>query len=99
MARDTCEPAVIDLIAQGDAKACEQRLDFLCWNLDAEQLIEARVAQTTERIMYLMIFGILVGLGFAYVFSNRISEPLKQLARSVSVIATGDFSQRVAVYG
>lgn len=61
--------------------------------------LQARVNQTTERIVYLLIFGILLGLIFAYAFANRITNPLQKLTESALVIGKGDFSHRVTVRG
>lgn len=61
--------------------------------------LKARVSQTTERIIYLLIFGILVGLTFSYFFANKITNPIKKLTESALIIGKGDFTHRVTVKG
>lgn len=61
--------------------------------------LKARVSQTTERIVYLLIFGILIGLAFAYFFASRITKPIKKLTESALIIGKGDFEHRVTVKG
>ncbi|MBI2453705.1 SpoIIE family protein phosphatase [Candidatus Peregrinibacteria bacterium] len=59
--------------------------------------LQARVVRTMERIALLLIFGILLGLGFGWSFSQRITTPLQQLTSGALVLAKGDFTARVNV--
>lgn len=59
--------------------------------------LQARVLRTTERIVFLLIFGILLGLGFGWFFSDRITNPIAKLTMGALVLAKGDFTARVAV--
>lgn len=61
--------------------------------------LKARVSQTTERILYLLIFGVLIGLAFAYFFAGRITNPIQKLTESALIIGKGDFKHRVTVKG
>lgn len=66
------------------------------YNVTYEHLL-ARVRATTERIILLIVFGILVGLLAGYHFSVRITKPILELTSVVSVIAKGKFQERATV--
>ncbi|MEK7523604.1 MAG: SpoIIE family protein phosphatase [Patescibacteria group bacterium] len=59
--------------------------------------LRARVIHTTQRIVFLLIFGVLLGLGFGWYFSQRITTPIEQLTAGALVLAKGDFKARVMV--
>lgn len=59
--------------------------------------LQLRVFRTTQRIVFLLIFGILLGLGFGYHFAFRITNPIQKLKESALTIAKGDFKARVKV--
>src|SRR3989338_4734335 len=61
--------------------------------------LQARVRQTTERIVYLLVFGIMLGLAFGWYFATRITEPIKKLSLSAEIIGKGNFAERVNVKG
>lgn len=56
-----------------------------------------RIRSMTERIVLLMIFGIMVGFLVAYIFSARITRHLSHLSDGAKAIAKGDFQKRVTV--
>jgi sigma-B regulation protein RsbU (phosphoserine phosphatase) len=59
--------------------------------------LRARVVHMTERIVLLLFFGILLGLGFGWYFSNRITNPIEKLKEGVLIIGKGDFTARVNI--
>lgn len=59
--------------------------------------LKQRVFRMTERIVYLLIFGILMGLGFSWYFSQKITGPIEKLKEGALVLAKGDFRVRVYV--
>lgn len=59
--------------------------------------LQARVARTTERIVFLLIFGVLLGLGFGWYFAARITTPIQKLTEGAVVLGTGNFQTRVIV--
>lgn len=59
--------------------------------------LEARVKTTTERIIYLTLFGILVGLGAAVYFALRITRPIEDLTLRAQELGTGNLKVRVTV--
>jgi HAMP domain-containing protein len=59
--------------------------------------LRSRVVRTTERIVLLLIFGILLGLGFGWYFSQRITEPIAKLTEGALILGKGDFKARVTV--
>jgi len=61
------------------------------------RFLQERIVKTSERIVLLAIFGVLIGLAVGYLFSSTIINPLKKLAKSVLVIAQGNFKERIHV--
>lgn len=59
--------------------------------------LNARVLGTTKRIVLLLVFGILLGLGFGWVFSGKITGPIEKLKEGALIIGKGDFKARVIV--
>lgn len=59
--------------------------------------LKARVYRTTERIVLLLIFGVLLGLGFGLYFSSKITRPIEKLTAGALILAKGDFKTRVTV--
>lgn len=56
-----------------------------------------RVVGTTERIVLLLVFGVLLGLGLGWYFATRITTPIEKLTIGALVLAKGDFTARVKV--
>ncbi|MFA5947691.1 MAG: SpoIIE family protein phosphatase [Candidatus Gracilibacteria bacterium] len=56
-----------------------------------------RIALMAERIIYLAIFGIFLGMIFSFVMSRQITNPISKLVFGVNKIATGDFKTRVEI--
>lgn len=61
------------------------------------KFLDERIYNTTERIVLLTVFGILMGLGAFYLLASGITRPLKKLKEGVLVIAKGNFAGRVFV--
>lgn len=59
--------------------------------------LKERILRTTQRIILLLVFGILVGLGFAVYFAGRITQPVEKLKTGALILAKGDFTARVNV--
>lgn len=59
--------------------------------------LQTRVLRMTERIILLLIFGILLGFGFSWYFSQRITNPIEKLKAGALVLSKGDFTVRVNV--
>jgi len=59
--------------------------------------LQSRINQTVFRGILLMIFGVGVGVFFAYFFAMGIVRPIKKLTEGAKVIAKGDFKYRVRV--
>lgn len=60
--------------------------------------LDQRVADMTQRILLLAIFGVLIGFGLSYMFSSRIVDPIKQLNEGAQILAKGNFKYRVNVH-
>lgn len=59
--------------------------------------LRSRVIRTTERIILLLVFGVLLGLGFGWFFAQRITQPIEKLTEGALMLAKGDFQARVNV--
>ena len=59
--------------------------------------LQERINATTERVLFLMLLGVVVASLMSYVLSSSIVKPVKELEAGVLKIATGDFKHRVAV--
>ncbi|MFA6521286.1 MAG: SpoIIE family protein phosphatase [Candidatus Gracilibacteria bacterium] len=59
--------------------------------------LQERVSAMTKRIILLLVFGVLLGLGFGWYFSSRITGPIEKLKGGAMVLAKGDFTARVKV--
>lgn len=59
--------------------------------------LRARVFRMTERIVLLLLFGLLVGLGAASYVSTRITRPVATLKEGALKLGAGDFSVRVPI--
>ncbi len=59
--------------------------------------LEARVARTTQRILLLTLFGILIGLGAAVTYSNKLTKPILDLTENAEKLGAGDLKVRVVV--
>lgn len=56
-----------------------------------------RIRKTTERILLLMAFGVLVGLAVSYLFASGLTAPIIQLTQGAEAISKGDFKKRIKV--
>ena len=61
------------------------------------QALESRVNRMTGRIVLLLVFGVLLGLGFAWNFSQKITQPIEKLTTGALILGKGDFTVRVPV--
>lgn len=59
--------------------------------------LQQRVMKMTERIVLLLVFGILLGLGFGWYFADRITKPIEKLTEGAMIIGKGNFKARVQV--
>lgn len=59
--------------------------------------LQERINDTITRGILLAIFGIGIGIVFAYMLASGITRPLKTLTLGAGMIAKGDFKHRVAV--
>lgn len=59
--------------------------------------LQERVSLMMERIIYLALFGILLGVVFSFLMSSRITKPVSELVFGVKKIAKGDFKTRVDI--
>ncbi len=59
--------------------------------------LQERVNQTIMRGVLIAVFGVGIGLLFAFVYAGGITKPLQQLTEGAEVIAKGDFKHRVEV--
>ncbi|OGJ42087.1 hypothetical protein A3B60_03265 [Candidatus Peregrinibacteria bacterium RIFCSPLOWO2_01_FULL_39_12] len=59
--------------------------------------LEDRVARMKERIIYLALFGIMLGVILSFVMSLQITKPIKQLVFGVEEIAKGNFKTHVDI--
>ncbi|MBI2634551.1 SpoIIE family protein phosphatase [Candidatus Peregrinibacteria bacterium] len=66
------------------------------YHLDYANL-EERIDRVVERIIYLAVFGFLLGVGMSLVMSKRITKSVEQLVYGAERIATGDFKVRVDI--
>ena len=56
-----------------------------------------RVERMQTRIIYLAIFGIMLGMMMSFVMSGQITKPVLQLGEGARRIAKGDFKTRVTI--
>lgn len=59
--------------------------------------LRERVASTTSRITLLLVLGIMLGLGFGWVFAGKITNPIEMLQAGALILAKGNFKTRVKV--
>lgn len=59
--------------------------------------LQERVFLMMERIVYLALFGILLGVVFSFFMSSKITKPVSALVFGVKKIAKGDFKTRVDI--
>ena len=60
-------------------------------------LLNDRVARTTQRIILLTIFGVMIGIAVSVIAARHVTAPLTKLKETVSFIARGNFKTRVNV--
>jgi serine phosphatase RsbU (regulator of sigma subunit) len=63
----------------------------------AYENLTARINESIFRGILLAIFGVGIGIVFAYLFAASITKPLQQLTVSAGMIAKGDFKHRVEI--
>ena len=56
-----------------------------------------RVERMQTRIIYLAIFGIMLGMMMSFIMSGQITKPVLQLVEGARRIAKGDFKTRVTI--
>lgn len=59
--------------------------------------LDLRVNQMIERILYLAIFGIMLGMVIAFIMSGQVVRPISALVEGARGIAKGDFKTRVDI--
>lgn len=59
--------------------------------------LDARVVLMMRRIMYLAVFGVMLGMIFSFFMSKKITQPVFQLVSGAESVAKGDFDTRVDV--
>lgn len=59
--------------------------------------LEKRVSDMIRRIVYLAVFGIMLGIIFSFFMSGRVTKPVFKLVDGARRIATGDFNTRVEI--
>lgn len=64
--------------------------------LDYENL-NLRIARMQKRIMYLALFGVMLGMILSYFMSHQVTKPVAQLVYAAGNIAKGDFKTRVEI--
>lgn len=66
------------------------------YTLDYHNLDE-RVTRMMQRIIYLALFGIMLGMILSFFMSAQVSKPVAQLVEEAGKIAKGDFKARVDI--
>ncbi|MFA6917964.1 MAG: SpoIIE family protein phosphatase [Candidatus Gracilibacteria bacterium] len=61
------------------------------------QHLDERVALMTRRIIYLAVFGVMLGMLMSFVMSAKITKPIDQLVVSAGEIAKGNFKAQVDI--
>ncbi len=59
--------------------------------------LDERINTMMTRIIYLAIFGIMLGMILSFVMSGQFSNPILKLVASAEQVAKGDFSARVDI--
>lgn len=59
--------------------------------------LEVKIAKMQRQILAVSLFSIILGIGLAYFFINRITKPIKSLVDVVRIISRGDLGQEIAV--
>ncbi len=59
--------------------------------------LDERIARMAERIVYLALFGVILGMLLSFVMSGQITRPISKLVEGVNRIARGEFSTRVDI--
>ncbi|MFH1534161.1 MAG: SpoIIE family protein phosphatase [Nitrospirota bacterium] len=59
--------------------------------------LDERVAIMIRRIIYLAIFGVMLGVIMSFFLSAKITKPVAKLVEGAERIATGDFQTRVEI--
>lgn len=66
------------------------------YNIDYHNL-EERVANMIERIIYLALFGVMLGMIMSFLMSAQVTRPIAALVDAAGRLATGDFKTRVEI--
>ncbi|MBI4232446.1 SpoIIE family protein phosphatase [Candidatus Peregrinibacteria bacterium] len=83
-------PLVNYLIVPADEKKS------ILYLLDYENLNQ-RIERMQKRIIYLALFGIMLGMILSYFMSHQVTKPVAQLVEAAGNIAKGDFKTRVDI--
>jgi len=67
--------------------------------LDNSEYVEASVTKFKEKVISTLLIGLFVGMGFFFVFSKKVLQPIRQLSRGVYRIANSKFSEEIEVSG
>lgn len=59
--------------------------------------LDERVALITRRIIYLAVFGIMLGMFMSFVMSAKLTKPIGQLVDGANEIAKGNFDTQVNI--
>jgi len=59
--------------------------------------LDERIAVMMRRIIYLAVFGVLLGMILAFFLSSKITKPVAKLVDGAKKIAVGDFKTRVEI--
>lgn len=68
----------------------------IVYYLDYQNLRD-RVALMKRRIIYLAVFGVMMGMLLSFFMSKEVTRPVAQLVKGVDKIAKGDFKVRVNI--
>lgn len=66
------------------------------YDLDYKNLYE-RIERMRMRIVYLALFGIMLGMILSFVLSRQVTKPIAQLVEGADKIDKGDFTARVNI--
>ncbi|MBD3360788.1 SpoIIE family protein phosphatase [Candidatus Peregrinibacteria bacterium] len=68
----------------------------IVYGLDYHNLFE-RIEAMTMRIVYLAIFGVMLGMIMSFIMARQVTKPVSKLVKGAEKIATGDFKTRVYI--
>ncbi|MBL4694054.1 SpoIIE family protein phosphatase [Candidatus Gracilibacteria bacterium] len=59
--------------------------------------VDQRIAEMVERIIYLALFAVLLGIWLSFVMSGKLTRPISMLVTAAAKVSQGDFSSRVVL--